>query len=61
MVLSDTISEKNLEAITKDTHGTAIVNAVRVESLNKGLSVFEMIGFIAIACGVLLYLIGGPI
>jgi POT family proton-dependent oligopeptide transporter len=61
VILSDTISEKNLEAITKDTPGTAIVNAVRVESLNKGLSVFEMLGYIAIACGILLFLIGGPI
>jgi len=61
VIISDTISEKDLEVITKDTPGTPIVNAVRVESLNKGLSVFEILGFIAIACGIVLFVIGGQI
>jgi len=61
VILSDTISENNLATFTKNTPGTAIINAVRGESLKKGLSVFEMLGFIAIACGLLLFLIGKPI
>jgi len=61
VILSDTISENNLATFTKNTPGTAIINAVRGESLKKGLSVFEMLGFIAMACGFLLFLIGKPI
>lgn len=61
VILSDTVSEKNLAEILKNTPGTAVINSIRNESLKKGLSVFEMLGFIAIACGLLLFAIGKPI
>jgi hypothetical protein len=61
VILSDTVSEKNLAEILKNTPGTAVINSIRNESLKKGLSVFEMLGFIAMACGFLLFLIGKPI
>ena len=54
-------SEKELEKLLKDSPGTAVINAIKGESLKKGLSVFEMLGFIAIACGLLLFVIGRPI
>ena len=60
-VTSDTISEGELAKLSKNTPGTAVINAIRSESLNKGLSVFKLLGFIAIACGFLLFLIGKPI
>jgi POT family proton-dependent oligopeptide transporter len=58
---SDTISEGELAKLSKNTPGTAVINAIRSESLNKGLSVFKLLGFIAIACGLLLFVIGKPI
>jgi len=61
VILSDTVSAKNLSKITKNTPGTAVMNSIRSESLNKGLGVFEMLGFIAMACGLLLFVIGKPI
>ena len=60
-ITSDTISEGELAKLSKNTPGTAVINAIRSESLNKGLSVFKLLGFIAIACGFLLFLIGKPI
>ncbi len=60
-VTSDTISEGELAKLSKNTPGTAVINAIRSESLNKGLSVFKLLGFIAIACGLLLFVIGKPI
>ena len=60
-VTSDTISEGELAKLSKNTPGTAVINALRSESLNKGLSVFKLLGFIAIACGLLLFVIGKPI
>ena len=61
VVASDTISEKNLAELTKNTPGTAVINSIRSESLNKGLSVFKLLGLIAIACGLLLFIIAKPI
>ena len=60
-VNSSVQSEKELESLLKKSPGTAVINSIRQESLNKGLGVFEMLGFIAIACGILLFIIGGPI
>ena len=36
----------------------AIANVIKNESLDKGLSVFTMLGFVAIGCGVVLFLMG---
>jgi POT family proton-dependent oligopeptide transporter len=60
-ITSDTISQSELKKLTENTPGTAVINSIRSESLNKGLSVFEMLGFIAMACGLILFLIGKPI
>ena len=54
-------SEKELEKLLKDSPGTAVINSIKSESLNKGLGVFEMLGFIAVACGLLLFVIGRPL
>lgn len=60
-ITADTVSQSELKKITGNTPGTAVINSIRRESLNKGLSVFEMLGFIAMACGLILFLIGNPI
>ena len=60
-ITADTVSQSELKKITENTPGTAVINSIRSESLNKGLSVFEMLGFIAMACGLILFLIGKPI
>ena len=60
-VKADTVSQSELKKLTENTPGTAVINSIRSESLNKGLSVFEMLGFIAMACGLILFLIGKPI
>jgi POT family proton-dependent oligopeptide transporter len=44
--------------IMEATPVTAIRSAVKNESLNLGLKVFQWLGFIAIGCGVLLFLLG---
>jgi len=54
-------SEKDLEKLLKNSPGTPVINSIKEESLKKGLSVFELLGFIAIACGLLLFIIGKPI
>ena len=41
--------------------GVETLDILAEESLNKGLSVFELLGFIAIACSLLLFVIGKPI
>ena len=60
-ITADTVSQSELKNLTENTPGTAVINSIRSESLNKGLSVFEMLGFIAMACGLILFLIGKPI
>ena len=60
-IKADTVSQSELKKLTENTPGTAVINSIRSESLNKGLSVFEMLGFIAMACGLILFLIGKPI
>ena len=60
-ITADTVSQSELKKLTENTPGTAVINSIRSESLNKGLSVFEMLGFIAMACGLILFLIGKPI
>ncbi|GET49138.1 hypothetical protein RCZ02_19690 [Capnocytophaga felis] len=59
-------SEVNTEVATSDDYeklvdnsaGISVTNVIKGESLNKGLSVFTMLGFIAIGCGVVLFLMG---
>ena len=60
-ITADTVSQSELKKLTENTPGTAVINSIRSESLNKGLSVFEMLGFIAMACGLILFLIGKQI
>ncbi len=60
-ITADTVSQSELKKLTENTPGSAVINSIRSESLNKGLSVFEMLGFIAMACGLILFLIGKPI
>lgn len=44
-----------------NSEGVAIANVIKNESLNKGLNVFGLLGWIAAACGLLLILLGRPI
>lgn len=44
--------------ILEETPVTAIRSAVKNESLNLGLKVFQWLGFIAIGCGLLLFMLG---
>ncbi|GIM57328.1 peptide MFS transporter [Capnocytophaga canimorsus] len=46
------------ENLVEKSPEMAIVNVIKGESLNKGLSVFTMLGFIAIGCGIVLFLMG---
>ena len=61
VIISDTVSEAKLAELSKNTPGTPVINAIKSESLKKGLGVFEMLGFIAVACGLLLFVIGRPL
>ena len=54
-------AEAKLAELSKNTPGTPVINAIKSESLKKGLGVFEMLGFIAVACGLLLFVIGRPL
>lgn len=45
-------------SLAEKSPSTAIGNVIKNESLDKGLSVFTMLGFIAIACGGILFLMG---
>lgn len=42
----------------ENSPSASINNVIKGESLNKGLSVFSLLGFIAIACGGILFLMG---
>ncbi|GIM49061.1 peptide MFS transporter [Capnocytophaga stomatis] len=46
------------EKLVDNSAGVSVANVIKGESLNKGLSVFTMLGFIAIGCGVVLFLMG---
>ena len=61
VITSDTVTEAKLAELSKNTPGTPVINAIKSESLKKGLGVFEMLGFIAVACGLLLFIIGRPL
>jgi POT family proton-dependent oligopeptide transporter len=51
----------SLENYVDNSQGVAIANVIKIESLNKGLNVFGLLGWIAAACGLLLILLGRPI
>ncbi len=75
MTKKATVMFISTEAIHPDTVATAgelnkllekspankVVNVIKNESLNKGLSVFGLLGWVAVGCGVLLFLMGGQI
>jgi len=75
MTKKATVTFISTEAIHPDTVATAgelnkllekspankVVNVIKNESLNKGLSVFGLLGWVAVGCGVLLFLMGGQI
>ncbi|MDO4783273.1 MAG: peptide MFS transporter [Capnocytophaga felis] len=46
------------ESLVEKSPEMAIVNVIKGESLNRGISVFSMLGFVAIGCGVVLFLMG---
>lgn len=52
----NTISE--YEDLVEKSPAGYVNNVIKNESLNKGLSVFSILGFVAIGCGILLFLIG---
>lgn len=58
------ITVKNVEELEKyieKSEGVEVANVIKNVSLNKGLSVFGLLGWIAAACGALLILLGKPI
>ncbi|MDO5104407.1 peptide MFS transporter [Capnocytophaga sp.] len=46
------------ENLVEKSASVSVANVIKGESLNKGLSVFTMLGFIAIGCGIVLFLMG---
>jgi POT family proton-dependent oligopeptide transporter len=57
--VNKTIKDREeLENLVDGTPSSLVVDVVRKESLNKGLSVFSLLGFIAIACGLVLFVMG---
>lgn len=54
-------SSKDLQSILEKSAANNVVSVIKNESLNKGLSVFGLLGWIALGCGVLLFLMGGKI
>ena len=59
---NDTVaSMSELNEIMKDSPGIEVANVIKNESLNKGLSVFGLLGWVAVGCGVLLFVMGGTI
>ena len=46
------------EQLVEQSPVSAIGNVIKNESLNKGLSVFSILGFVAIGCGILLFVMG---
>ncbi|CEN42945.1 Uncharacterized transporter yclF [Capnocytophaga canis] len=46
------------EKLFEKSASISVTNVIKSESLNKGLSVFTMLGFIAIGCGIVLFLMG---
>lgn len=57
-MIKDIQTKEELEKVVNGTPSSLVVDVVRKESLNKGLSVFSLLGFVAIGCGVLLFLMG---
>lgn len=45
--------------LTETSPTTSVNNVIKNESLNKGLSVFSLLGFVAIGCGAVIFLMGG--
>ena len=59
---NDTVaSMSELNEIMKDSPGIEVANVIKNESLNKGLSVFGLLGWVAVGCGMLLFVMGGTI
>jgi len=48
-----------LNKLKEKSPANKVVNVIKNESLNKGLSVFGLLGWVAVGCGALLFLMGG--
>jgi proton-dependent oligopeptide transporter, POT family len=57
----DIKTEQEYVEILENSPAQPIVSVIKGESLNKGLSVFGLLGWVAVGCGVLLFLLGGII
>ena len=51
-------SIEDYEKLLEQSPVSKIGSVIASESLNKGLSVFSTLGFIAIGCGILLFVLG---
>ncbi len=59
---NDTVPNMSeLNEIMQDSPGIEVANVIKNESLNKGLSVFGLLGWVAGGCGVLLFIMGRTI
>ena len=59
---NDTVPNMSeLNEIMQDSPGIEVANVIKNESLNKGLSVFGLLGWVAVGCGVLLFIMGRTI
>jgi POT family proton-dependent oligopeptide transporter len=57
----DIKTEQEYAEILGKSPAQPIVSVIKGESLNKGLSVFGLLGWVAAGCGILLFLLGGVI
>jgi POT family proton-dependent oligopeptide transporter len=58
----DTVATASeLNKLLEKSPANKVVSVIKNESLNKGLSVFGLLGWVAVGCGLLLFLMGGLI
>jgi POT family proton-dependent oligopeptide transporter len=58
----DTVATASeLNKLLEKSPANKVVSVIKNESLNKGLSVFGLLGWVAVGCGILLFLMGGLI
>jgi POT family proton-dependent oligopeptide transporter len=54
-------SMEDLNKLMESSAANKVASVIKNESLNKGLSVFGLLGWVAVGCGILLVLLGSKI
>jgi POT family proton-dependent oligopeptide transporter len=52
---------EDLNKLMESSAANKVASVIKNESLNKGLSVFGLLGWVAVGCGILLVLLGSKI